>query len=223
VVKEDLIVGKRAVEQGGVRVTSHVVETPVQEQVRLHEERVTVDRRPINRPLTGVAADAFRDRTLSVDAKSEEAVVSKVARVVEEIGLHKEATDRVETVRDTIRETKVDVEQDQQPASPASQTPCATTPPPGPWTTRSVPTSAERTLPARSDQPQERERRETSPGPAARISGAPRRGRAVHFQGHLLSGAGVSAVHPRADATQDLPGLDESNLIDNLAANPMGR
>jgi hypothetical protein len=30
-------------------------------------------------------------------------------------------------------------------------------------------------------------------------------------------------VHPRADATQDLPGLDESNLIDNLAANPMGR
>ncbi len=111
VVKEDLVVGKRAVEQGGVRITSHVVETPVEEQVRLHEERVVVDRRPINRPLTGVAADVFRDRTVSATARSEEAVVGKDVRVVEEIGLHKEASDRVETVRDTVRETKVDVEQ----------------------------------------------------------------------------------------------------------------
>ncbi len=112
VVKEDLRVGKRAVEQGGVRVTSHVIETPVEEQVRLHEERVSVDRRPINRPLTGAAADAFRDRTISATAMSEQAIVSKEARVVEEIGLRKEAADRVETVRDTVRETKVDVERE---------------------------------------------------------------------------------------------------------------
>ena len=111
VVKEDLNVGKRTVEQGAVRVTSRVVETPVQEQIKLHEERVSIDRRPVNRPLTGVAADAFRERTLSATATSEEAVVSKDARIVEEIGLRKEATDRVETVRDTVRETKVDVQQ----------------------------------------------------------------------------------------------------------------
>jgi len=111
VVKEDLVVGKREVEQGAVRVTSRVVETPVEEQLRLHEECVVVDRRPINRPLTGAAADVFRERTLAATARSEEAVVGKEARVVEEIGLRKEATDRVETVRDTVRETKVDVEQ----------------------------------------------------------------------------------------------------------------
>jgi len=111
VVKENLVVGKREVEQGGVRVTSQVVETPVEQQVALHSERVVVDRRPINRPLTGVAADAFRTRTLSASARSEEAVVGKEARVVEEIGLRKEAIDRIETVRDTVRETKVDVEQ----------------------------------------------------------------------------------------------------------------
>ena len=112
VVKEELSIGKRPVEQGSVKVTSHVVETPVQEEVRLREEHVSIDRRPINRPLTGVAADAFRDRTLSASAMSEQAVVSKNARVVEEIGLRKEATDRVETVRDTVRETKVDVMQE---------------------------------------------------------------------------------------------------------------
>jgi len=111
VLKEDLVVGKREVEGGAVRVTSHVVETPVEEKVGLHEERVTVVRRPVNRPLAGVAADAFRERTVSATATSEEAVVGKETRVVEEIGLRKEASDRTETVRDTVRETKVDVEQ----------------------------------------------------------------------------------------------------------------
>ncbi len=111
VVKEDLVVGKRAVEGGAVRVTSHVVETPVEKRVALHEERVVVERRPINRPLTGVAADAFRNRTVSATAMSEQVVVGKEARVVEEIGLRKEAADHVETVRDTVRETKVDIEQ----------------------------------------------------------------------------------------------------------------
>ena len=111
VVKEGLVVGKREVEGGAVRVTSHVVETPVEEKVALHEERVSVVRRPINRPLSGAAADAFRTRTVSATARSEEAVVGKEARVVEEIGIRKEAADRVETVRDTVRETKVDVEQ----------------------------------------------------------------------------------------------------------------
>ena len=111
VMKENLVVGKREVEGGAVQVTSHVVETPVEEKVTLHEEQVSVVRRPVNRPLTGAAADAFRTRTLSASARSEEAVVGKEARVVEEIGLRKEASDRVETVRDTVRETKVDVEQ----------------------------------------------------------------------------------------------------------------
>ena len=108
VMKEDLVVGKREVEAGGVRVTSHVVETPVQEQVTLHEERVSIERRPVNERVSGT--DAFRDQTIEARATAEEAVVGKEARVVEEIGLKKEATDRVETVRDSVRETKVDVE-----------------------------------------------------------------------------------------------------------------
>jgi len=111
VVKEELSVGKRQVETGGVRVTTRVVEHPVEEKVNLHEERVVVERRPVNYPLSGPAADAFRERTIEARATSEQPVVSKEARVVEEIGLRKEATDRVETVRDTVRETKVDVEQ----------------------------------------------------------------------------------------------------------------
>jgi len=110
VMEERLRVGKREVAGGAVRVRSYVVERPVEEQVRLHEERVSIERRPVDRPVSGADAAAFQERTLEARATSEEAVVSKEARVVEEIALHKEASDRTETVRDTLRSTKVDVE-----------------------------------------------------------------------------------------------------------------
>ncbi len=109
IVEERLTVGKRAVNKGGTRVRTYVVETPVEQQVTLHDETVRVERRPVTdgRPVTG--AD-FQERTIEVQARSEEAVVGKEARVVEEIGLRKEASDRVETVRDTVRRTEVDIE-----------------------------------------------------------------------------------------------------------------
>ncbi len=50
VYEEQLRVGKREVGRGSVRVRSYVVEQPVQEQVHLREERVHVERRPVDRP-----------------------------------------------------------------------------------------------------------------------------------------------------------------------------
>jgi len=110
VVQERLRVGKREVAQGAVRVRSYVVERPVEEQVRLHEERVQVERRPVDRPATPGDTGLFQDRTIEARATSEEAVVQKEARVVEEIGIRKETQDRTQTVRDTVRETKVEVD-----------------------------------------------------------------------------------------------------------------
>jgi len=121
VVREDLVVGKRQVEQGGVRVTTHVVETPVEEQVRLHDEQVHVERHKVDRPVNGDLGDAFQERVIEVRATGEEAVVAKDTRVVEEIVLHKEATDRTETVRETLRETKVEIEDGT--ATPAADRP----------------------------------------------------------------------------------------------------
>ncbi len=110
VVQERLVVGKRAVEGGRVRVRSYVVEKPVEEQVTLHQERVSVERHPVDRAATAADLAAFQERTIEATATSEEAIVAKEARVVEEIGVTKQAADRVETVRDTVRETKVEVE-----------------------------------------------------------------------------------------------------------------
>ncbi|HEX8381954.1 MAG TPA: YsnF/AvaK domain-containing protein [Sphingomonas sp.] len=110
VVQEELVVGKREVDRGGVRVRSYVVETPVSEQVRLHEEHVQVERRPVDRAIGTTDTDAFREREISMTETAEEAVVGKTARVVEEVVVRKEGSDRTETVSDTVRRTEVDVD-----------------------------------------------------------------------------------------------------------------
>jgi len=110
VVEEELKVGKRAVEKGGVRVSTHVTETPVEEQVHLREEHVKVQRRPVDRA-AGAADVAFKEGTIEVTERAEEAVVTKQARVIEEVVISKQAHDRTETVRDTVRRTDVDVEE----------------------------------------------------------------------------------------------------------------
>jgi uncharacterized protein (TIGR02271 family) len=111
VIEEELRVGKREVEGGGVRVRTRVVERPVEEAVRLREERVSVERRPVNRPVSEADLNAFREGTFELRERSEEAVVDKTARVVEEVAINKDVTERTETVRDTVRSTDVDVEE----------------------------------------------------------------------------------------------------------------
>jgi uncharacterized protein (TIGR02271 family) len=107
--EERLTIGKRLVNRGGTRVRRYVVETPVEEQVSLHDERVTLDRRPVTGGSPVADAD-FTDRTIEMTETTEEAVVAKEAFVTEEIRLRKESVDRVETVRDTVRRDEVEVE-----------------------------------------------------------------------------------------------------------------
>ena len=109
IVEEQLRVGKRDVSGGRVRVRSYVVEQPVSEQVTLRDENVTVERRPVDRSLTGTE-DAFRERTVEATERREEAVVNKEARVKEEVVVKKDAQQRTETVSDTVRQTKVEVD-----------------------------------------------------------------------------------------------------------------
>ena len=109
VVEEKLRVGKRDISHGRLRIRSYVVETPVEEQVTLREERVAVERRPVDRALSD-ADQAFQERTIEAEERAEEAVVSKEARVKEELVVRKESEQRTETVSDTVRSTEVDVE-----------------------------------------------------------------------------------------------------------------
>lgn len=109
VVEEELRVGKRDVNNGRVRVRAYTVETPISEQVSLRDESVTIERRPVDRAVTGTEA-VFTDRTIEAEEHHEEAVIAKDARVVEEISLRKTAEQRDETISDSVRKTEVEIE-----------------------------------------------------------------------------------------------------------------
>jgi uncharacterized protein (TIGR02271 family) len=110
VMEEQLKVGKRDVPRRGVRVFTYVTETPVEATVNLREERIDVERRPVDRPASEADFAAFREGTIELTEISEEAVIQKQARVVEEVEVGKQVGQRDETIRDTVRKTDVDVE-----------------------------------------------------------------------------------------------------------------
>lgn len=107
--EEQLEVGKRVVNRGTTRIRRYVVETPVEETVSLRHESVSVERRPVTGAAT-VGADAFKDRTIEVTEMDEEAVVAKTAHVTEEIVVKRDIGERTETIRETVRKEKVDIE-----------------------------------------------------------------------------------------------------------------
>jgi len=110
IIEENLAVGKREVETGGARLRSFIVERPVEETLRLRQERVFVNRTPADRPATEADFTSFREGEIEVTEHGEVPVVSKEARVVEEVSLGKEVEEREETIRDTVRSTEVEVE-----------------------------------------------------------------------------------------------------------------
>jgi uncharacterized protein (TIGR02271 family) len=111
VVEEEMKVGKREVERGGVRVVKRVRETPVNESIQLRDEHVKVERRPASGDAALTGRDAFKEESFELRESAEEAVVSKNARVVEEVVVGKEVNQRTENVKDSVRRTDVDVEQ----------------------------------------------------------------------------------------------------------------
>ncbi|MGI4748349.1 MAG: YsnF/AvaK domain-containing protein [Janthinobacterium lividum] len=106
--EETIAVRKRVVDRGTTRVRRYVVERPIEEQIRLRDETVSVFRRPVTVGAT-VGADAFTAREISVTETGEEAVVSKSTHVVEEVVVQKDVKERVETVRDTLRREEVEI------------------------------------------------------------------------------------------------------------------
>lgn len=111
VVEEDLRVGKREVQKGGVRVHTTMTEKPVEKTETVRNESVNVQRRPANRPASEADLDnAFQEQTFEVTETDEELVTDKQARVVEDVVINKDVEEHPETVRDTVRRTDVETE-----------------------------------------------------------------------------------------------------------------
>ncbi|HWI79859.1 MAG TPA: YsnF/AvaK domain-containing protein [Ramlibacter sp.] len=110
VVQEELQIGKRSMDRGGVRVIQRVSEKPVRELVRLREERAVVDRRPVDREATAEDLASFKEGSIELRETAEEPVVAKKARVVEEVRVGKDVREREQPIEDSVRRKDVDVE-----------------------------------------------------------------------------------------------------------------
>jgi hypothetical protein len=94
-----------------VRVFSRVVETPVSESIGLREEHVNVERHKVDQPISTTDTTAFKEQEITLRETAEEAVVEKSARVVEEVVVGKQVSERQQKIQDTVRHTEVQVEQ----------------------------------------------------------------------------------------------------------------
>jgi stress response protein YsnF len=111
ILREEIRVGKRDVERAHVHVGVHVAERPINEKVSLREEHVEIERRATNR--TPRADEiSFKDAALDITEYGEEPVICKEVKVVEEVVVKKTLGGRDEAIRDTVRNTYVDVAED---------------------------------------------------------------------------------------------------------------
>jgi stress response protein YsnF len=110
-VEKSIELGKRVDNKSRVRIYTRTTETPYKESINLRDENVVVERHAVNRPVT--SAD-FQEETIELTETTERPVVAKTARVVEEVSVSKVATDRTETVSDTLHGTKIEVDRDEK-------------------------------------------------------------------------------------------------------------
>jgi uncharacterized protein (TIGR02271 family) len=111
VVQESLEVGKRDVERGKVRVFNRITSKEVEEKVGLRHETIHVQRRAVDHPAEAdTIEELFRERSFEVREFHEEPVVTKVARVLEEVVVRKDVAEKMHTIRDTVRRSDVEVE-----------------------------------------------------------------------------------------------------------------
>jgi uncharacterized protein (TIGR02271 family) len=116
VAEEQLQVGKREVEQGAVEIRKTVTEERQTVPVTLRQEEVRAEVVDTpDRPLRA-GEQAFREGTIRVPVRGEEAVVAKEAVVTGEVVIDKEQTTRQEQVSGTVRREHVDVDENYRQA-----------------------------------------------------------------------------------------------------------
>jgi stress response protein YsnF len=106
--EEVLNVGTRMVAGKTTRVRRVVVQAPVQQDVTLHTETVVLERR---KPISSNGNEVLTEVTVEMSDFNEVPVISKAVHLVEEVLLRKEVTARTETIRDTVRRDKLEIEQ----------------------------------------------------------------------------------------------------------------
>ncbi len=76
----------------------------------LHQKSVAEDYNASHQPVVEGSFAPFQEGSIALVEHSEVPVVSKEARVVEEVSVNKEVKEHNEKVKDSVRKTEIDVE-----------------------------------------------------------------------------------------------------------------
>ena len=85
-----------------MRLYSKVSERVVERQVSLRNETIRVQRRPVSQEVSVSNPDLFQERSYEMTEVDEEAVVHIRVRVIKEVMIGKEVTEKIETIRETL-------------------------------------------------------------------------------------------------------------------------
>jgi uncharacterized protein (TIGR02271 family) len=110
VVEEEMKIQHRQVDKGGVNVSSHISEEPLEKEVDLRREHYYQERRPADRDATEQDLTAFEEGVMEFNEIIEEPVIEKKARVTEEVRVIKKIDHERQTLRETLRTQQVEVE-----------------------------------------------------------------------------------------------------------------
>lgn len=122
--EEELIAQKQQVEEGRIHVHKDVVTEQQNITVPVTREEVRVERVPVEGAAAGnIGPDAFQGRDIEVPLTGETVSTEKVARVGEEIHLHKYQVTEQERLNGTVRKERVRVDGiDDQGGAPLDRT-----------------------------------------------------------------------------------------------------
>lgn len=107
--EEEAVATTRERGMGEVRIEKDVVTTEEEIQVPVVEERLRVERRPVDREVTGSEA-ALEERSFSIPIQGEVVDIGKDVHVTEEVEVAKEAVERIAEVETTVRHEEVHVD-----------------------------------------------------------------------------------------------------------------
>jgi len=110
---EELTATVRPTEAGAVHIEKRIVSEDRVLEVPVTEEHVRVERRVIDRPVDAADTGTFEEVVVDVPLYEETVDVQKQARVAEEVVVKKEAVQRTERVKDTVRHEEVFIDDDQ--------------------------------------------------------------------------------------------------------------
>ncbi|HUR45966.1 MAG TPA: PRC and DUF2382 domain-containing protein, partial [Candidatus Saccharimonadales bacterium] len=106
--QEEIKVGKRQVEYGGVRLRKIIRTETVNQPVELTREEIVIERVPAGQGTKG--GKAFNQEEVYIPLRREEAVVQKESRVTEEVRARKRTETEKQTVSGQVRKEDVEIE-----------------------------------------------------------------------------------------------------------------